>query len=90
MTQALEAAVTRNAQLALRLRKTIAALHRTAAGHSRFVRWVTCPHPDCRAVAELLAIHYECERCHQIFPLGPGAVGKMCSRCNDLGALAML
>jgi hypothetical protein len=52
----LDAAISRNAELLVRLRRTIAQLHIIAPGHQHSVRWWVCPHPDCRKAAELLEI----------------------------------
>jgi hypothetical protein len=52
----LDAAISRNAELVVRLRHTIAQLHILALGHQHSLRWWMCPHPDCRKAAELLDI----------------------------------
>jgi len=82
LTPAIEAAATRNARLAVRLRRTIVVLHQIAPDHGRFVRWTVCPHPDCRAAAALLVERFTCERCLGEFQLTEGAAGRFCGRCN--------
>src|SRR4051812_45129906 len=80
----LDAALLRNARLAVRLRRTIAALHRQGVDHQRFVRWTTCTHHDCVAAAALLVERFECERCHGTFPVTAGAGGWVCGAGNKL------
>jgi hypothetical protein len=46
--------LTRNAGLIVALRHAIATVHRTAPGHLAVVRWISCPHEDCKKVQQLL------------------------------------
>jgi hypothetical protein len=50
----LDHAIEKNAALRVRLRHTIAKLHRVDGDHQQSVSWLCCPHEECRRAVELL------------------------------------